>query len=110
MVRIAFASESGNGLDSKISVRLGRARYFIIVDVEDGEAKAVRVVENPGATQPGGAGIRAVQKLVDEKVEVAVAGAFGPNALSALEELGIKHVEISGISVGEAVKRVLEAL
>ena len=106
MVRIAFASEDSKGLDSEVSARFGRAKYFIIVDVENGEIKQIRAVENPGGVQASGAGIKAVQKLVDEKVQVAVAGAFGPNALSALEELGIKHAEISGIPLKDAIEKV----
>ena len=106
MTRIAFASEEDKGLDSEVSSRFGRAKYFVIVDVENGEVKQVRAVENPGGAQPSGAGIKAVQKLVDEKVQAAVAGAFGPNSLSALEELGIKHFELSGIPVRDALKKI----
>ena len=110
MVKIAFACENNKGLDSNISARFGRAPFFAIVEVTNGEVKEVRVIENPGASQPSGAGIRAVQKLVKERVEAVVAGGFGPNALAALEELGIKRVELSGIKVGEAVQRALKEL
>lgn len=105
-MRIAFASEENEGLMSKVSNRFGRAAYFIIVDTEDGEVKEYKIEKNPGAEARGGAGIKAVQKLINEGAKIAVAGSFGPNAMTALEETGIKHVEISGVTVEEALREL----
>ncbi|RLF01298.1 MAG: iron-molybdenum cofactor-binding protein, partial [Thermoprotei archaeon] len=79
-MRIAFASEEDNGLDSIVSRKFGRATYFIMVDVEGGNVKSVRTIKNPGAYASGGAAIRAVQELINNNVDVVVAGGFGPNA------------------------------
>ncbi len=62
------------------------------------------MVENSGASARSGAGIKTVQRLLEEGVKVAVAGAFGPNALTALEELGIDTLELSGITAEEALE------
>lgn len=66
------------------------------------------IVENPATEAKSGAGIKAVQKLVEEDVDVVVAGGFGPNAMAALDELGIKYVEMAGMKVSDALKKVLE--
>jgi len=44
---------------------------------------------------------------VDEGVQAVAAGAFGPNAMTALEEVGIRRIEVSGVSVREALGRVV---
>ncbi len=105
-MRIAFICEDDNGLDAEVSSRFGRAPYLVIVDLDGKEVKDVKVMENPGAKARSGAAIKVVQKLVNERVEIAVAGAFGPNALAALDEMKIKHFELSGISVREALKKL----
>ncbi len=109
-MRIAFATEENRGLNSVVSSRFGRARYFVIVDYEGGEVKSYRVEVNPGSEARSGAGIKAVQKLINERVNVAVAGSFGPNAMTALEEMGIRHVGMSGITVEEALNRLKNQL
>ncbi len=105
-VKVGLAVEDDSGLDSRVSSRFGRAPFLAIVELEDGEIGGVRVVENPGASARSGAGIKAVQRLLEEGVRVAVAGAFGPNAMTALEELGIETVELAGVSVEEALQRI----
>ena len=107
-VKVGLAVEDNSGLSSRVSSRFGRAPYLAIVELDDGEVASVRVVENPGASARSGAGIKAVQRLLEEGVKLAVAGAFGPNALTALEELGIDTLELSGVTVEEALKAVRE--
>jgi len=99
-------SEENRGLDSIVSQRFGRAKYMIIVDVENGEVKNIKAELNPGGQAASGAGIKAVQKLVDEGVEAVVAGAFGPNAMTALENIGIKFYQLQGIRVREALGKL----
>ncbi len=100
MMRVAFASDEDRGLDSLISPRFGRANYFVIVDTQTGDHKVVR---NPGADARSGAAIKAVQLLIKEGVKKVYAGSFGPNAMTALEEMGIEYVQISGVPVKEVL-------
>lgn len=105
-MRIAFASEESKGLDSIVSRKFGRAAYFIIVDLVDDKVENIRAIENPGASAMGGAAIKAVQALINEKVDIVVAGAFGPNATVALQETGIKYYTYEGIKVEEVIKEI----
>ncbi len=108
--RIAFATNKG-GLEDNIADRFGRAPTFTIVDIDDeGRILSVRVVENPGAKAGSGAGIRAVQKLVDLGVEIVVGPSPGPNAYMALQQAGIKIFSLPGLTVKEAFERVLKEL
>ena len=105
-VRIAIATERG-GLNDVVSNVFGRCRYFTIVDVENG-IKRVDVKENPGFSQEREPGIAAAQFLINEGVEVVIAGNMGPNSSQILTNAGIKFYLVSGVSAEEAIKRLVE--
>ncbi len=86
-MRIAVTSQ-GNELSSPIDPRFGRAQWFIVVDTETGEHRAVDNAQNLNATQ--GAGVQAAQTVVDLQVEAVVTGNCGPKAFRVLETAGIK--------------------
>ncbi|HIH72402.1 MAG: hypothetical protein PWP49_1641 [Thermococcaceae archaeon] len=90
-MRIAVATVEG-GLDDFVNQHFGRTPTFTIVDVENGEVKNVKVVPNPGASAPRGAGVQAAQFCIDEGVDVVIAGQFGPNSAQVLQASGIKFV------------------
>jgi predicted Fe-Mo cluster-binding NifX family protein len=99
-MKICIATIAPN-LDSQISPVFGRVPYFLIVDSETEEFKAI---ENIAGKASRGAGIAAAQAVASEKVKVAIAGMVDPNAQFVLEQSGIKI--ITGVS-GTA-KEVLE--
>lgn len=105
-MKVAFISEENKGLDSVVSRRFGRDPYLIIVDLNESKVKDFKIVQNPGSTAAGGAAIKTVQKFIDMDVDMVVAGGFGPNALTALEGVGIKYKELSGVPVREALKNL----
>jgi predicted Fe-Mo cluster-binding NifX family protein len=87
---------TGLDLDSPIDQVFGRCSYFLFVDTETEEFKAI---ENKAKDTVGGAGIAAAQTVADEKAEVVIVGNIGPNALTALEQSGIKVISgVSGIA------------
>lgn len=105
-MKVAFISEENKGLNSIVSRRFGRAQYLIIVDLEGSSVKDFSVFQNPGSIATSGAAIKTVQKLIDIGVDMIVAGAFGPNAVTALDGVGIKYKELSGVPVREALKNL----
>ncbi|WP_087035428.1 NifB/NifX family molybdenum-iron cluster-binding protein [Thermococcus litoralis] len=103
-MRIAVATVNG-GLDEFVNQHFGRTPTFTIVDIEGGEIKNVRVVPNPGASAPRGAGVQAAQFCINEGVDVVIAGQFGPNSAQVLEASGIKFVSaLPTMRVEEAVR------
>lgn len=100
-MRIGIAS-TGETLESEVSPRFGRSPYFLIVEQD---ALDCACISNPAAAMPGGAGPAAVQTLADQKVEVVIAGEFGPKAQQALDTAGIRGVKAAG-PVREALKLV----
>ena len=94
---------TGPNLDSRVSPVFGRCPYFLIVDSETEESKAI---PNSALQSGRGAGVAASQTVVSEKGEAVICGDFGPNAFSVLQMSGIKiYPGASGLTVREAVEK-----
>lgn len=103
-MKICITSE-GPSLDSKVDPRFGRCRYFIIVDTDTSEFKAL---ENRHAEAGGGAGIQAGQLIASSGAKAVMTGNVGPNAFQTLQAAGIDiFTGISG-TVREALRRYKE--
>ncbi|MCK9171397.1 MAG: NifB/NifX family molybdenum-iron cluster-binding protein [Treponema sp.] len=72
--------------ETAVSVSFGRAPFFSIYDTED---QSYTVLPNPGADASGGAGIKAAQAVVDDKVQAVITFRCGENAAKVLEAAGI---------------------
>jgi len=99
LMRVAMPMEDGY-----VSEHFGRARYFVIADIENGEVKSKEIVENPvyGAHRPG-----AVPSFLLKKgVQCIVCGGMGPSAEQIFRRNGIEvRMGISG-----KIDEVLEKL
>jgi len=94
----------GNNLEAQVDQRFGRCLFFIIVDSETMQFKAI---QNMAANNRGSAGVSSAQLILDEGVEVLITGNVGPNALGALQNSNIKIVTGASGNVKEAVERYL---
>ena len=86
-MKIAVPAQDGN-LDAKIDMRFGRAKCFILVDLDICEFDVVDNKQNIQA--PAGAGIQAAQIVADHNADVLVAGNCGPKAFMTLKAADIK--------------------
>lgn len=80
-------SSTGKDLNAGVDQRFGRCQYFLIVDTETMEVKAI---SNESALSSGGAGIQAAQIVTKEDVGSVITGNIGPNAFQILQAAGIK--------------------
>jgi len=99
-MKIAIAS-TGKDENSEISPVAGRAPYFLIYEDE----KLVKTIKNPFAVGGGGAGFAVAKMLKDENVDIVAAGHYGENMIGALEEKGIKRIELYDMTVKEALEK-----
>jgi len=90
-MKIAIASE-GKDKDSEISLRGGRAPYYLIFE----KKKLIEVIKNPFAVGGGGAGWSVAYMLAEKKVNLVIAGRAGSNMEFALKQKNIKFKEASG--------------
>jgi len=98
-----LVASSGPDLGAAMDPRFGRCAYFVVVDSESMEFKAM---ENPGAAMGMGAGIQAAQAAANAGADAVIAGNFGPNAFHALSAGGLKVY----IGTGGTVRQQVEAL
>ncbi|MCD6229869.1 MAG: hypothetical protein J7K00_03640 [Candidatus Diapherotrites archaeon] len=94
-MKIAISTEKKT-MDSLVDQRFGRCKYFLIMELENGNPVNVKAVENLGALQGHGAGIQASQQLGELGIEAVITGNLGPNATEVLNQLGIKAYAASG--------------
>lgn len=80
-------------INGRFSERFGRCPYFIKVDTE---TAAWESFTNPAIHQSGGAGIAAAQLVIDQKVQAAISGSFGPNASNALRAGKVAMYTVNG--------------
>jgi predicted Fe-Mo cluster-binding NifX family protein len=94
---------TGPNLDSQVSPVFGRAPYFLILDSETKEFKAII---NSALESGRGAGVGASQIITSQGVKVVICGNLGPNAFSVLKMSGIKiYSGIFGLTIKEAVNK-----
>lgn len=93
-------SSTGPGLDSYVDIRFGRCPYFVVVDTETGEHEDI---PNTAAESGSGAGIGAASAVAKAGAEAVLTGNVGPNAVRALQQLGIKVYQTPGGTVKEAL-------
>jgi predicted Fe-Mo cluster-binding NifX family protein len=75
-------SAKGESLESEVDQRFGRARYFIVYDLETGICEARDNEINLNATQ--GAGIQSAANVAALGVQAVLTGHVGPNSFRAL--------------------------
>lgn len=100
-MKIAISSV-GENITDKVDQRFGRCRYFIVVDTD--KKDDTKAIENQGALQGHGAGIRAAQQIGELGAKAVITGDLGPNATNILRQLGIKAYQASG-----TIKEVIDS-
>jgi len=101
-MRIAVASDDGNGLDALISQHFGRCPYYTLVEVEAGEVKEVSVVDNPFYGSHGEPG-QVPGFIHSQGAQVIIAGGMGPRAISFFNQFGIETVTGTSGKVSDAL-------
>jgi len=80
-MKVAVTSQ-GPEVDHQIDPRFGRAKYFIVFDIETDEVFALDNTQNLQAIQ--GAGIQAARNVIGAGAEAVITGNVGPKAFAAL--------------------------
>jgi len=87
-MRIAISTRDKRGLDSKVSLHFGRCPYYVLVDVEEDDIKAVQVIDNPHHKnhQPG----MVPAFIQSQNVDVMLSGGMGQKAIRHFQQHGIE--------------------
>ena len=99
-MKIAFATE-GTELSSSLDQRFGRAKNFIVYDLENDTFTVLENSQNLNA--PQGAGIQSAQAVVKQGASALVTGHCGPKAFRVLSAAGVKVYNTGAATVSEAL-------
>lgn len=86
--------------EGNVCPSFGRTPYYMLYD--SGE-KAFQYMSNPAADASGGAGIKAAQLLVDEKVDAVITPRCGKNAAEVLVGAQIKIFKSMGEDITQNI-------
>ena len=105
--RVAASVEENNGLNSRISLRFGRAPFIAFIDISDNEVKSVQIIPNQAAAAAMGAGISVAQLIISSGATEVIGVQFGPNVSMAFEQANVRvHMVEPGIPLSEALRKV----
>jgi predicted Fe-Mo cluster-binding NifX family protein len=104
-MRIAISAGESKGLDSPVSPHFGRCPFFVLVDVEGQEVKAIQTVPNPyyGHHEPG----QVPGFVHSQKADVMLTGGMGGRAVGFFGQYGIQAVTGAAGSVRHALEQFL---
>jgi predicted Fe-Mo cluster-binding NifX family protein len=105
-VRVVIPTNTPDGLMAKRNAHFGRASFYIIVDIENGEIKDVSFVKNPGH-QDGACG-NAVENIKNLGADALIVSGIGPNPLMGFKKEGIKVYFDDSATVEGSIKKLIE--
>lgn len=101
-MKIAIPVEANN-METSVSQSFGRAPYFLIYDTKSAESV---FLDNSAVASQGGAGIKAAQTIVDNKVDGLIIPRCGENAADVIKAAQIKIYE----TINSSIKDNIDAL
>lgn len=100
---VAIASDLNNA-DSIISGNFGKCSLFCLFNTE---TKEMRFIENPGGINTDEAGMKAINFLLDNKVEIVVARRFGTKVITRLRK---EHIQMVIPQLPRTIEEVINQL
>jgi predicted Fe-Mo cluster-binding NifX family protein len=92
-------------LNSSVNLHFGSAPYFAFIEVEEGQISGFHVKENEGAKLSHKKGIQAAHLLVEEKVDVVLAGSLGEGPFYVLGDNLIQIYYLpKSVEIREAIR------
>ncbi len=93
----------GETLDSPLDPSFGRARNFVVYDLQTQAFEVISNKQNLDAAQ--GAGIQAAQSIAKAGANALITGHCGPKAFRVLAAAGIKVFNTDAATISDALAR-----
>ena len=100
-MKIAISAE-GKDLNSMLDPRFGRAKGFVLYDLETDKTEYIDNEQNVQSAQ--GAGIQAAKTVINAGASAVITGNVGPKAYSTLGSAGIDIYICSGTTVAKSIE------
>ena len=101
-MKIAISTD-GKDLAAVVDQRFGRAKGFLIYDIDSNESVYVDNKQNLEAAQ--GAGIQSAKTVIDAGADAIITGNVGPKAFTTLNAAGVKIYLFKEGTVGTALDK-----
>ena len=110
VVKIAVPVAAHDGFSSKLSLHLGKAPFFIIIDFEDNNITNWEIIENPAADLDRKKGVKAAEFLVSHGVNVLIVHEIGAGPFHMLHDNFVKMLQMPDAAgnVKEVVDKVFD--
>lgn len=99
-MKIAMPTDEGS-MKSNVCISFGRTPYFLIYDTV---TKDYVFLDNKAASSQGGAGIKAAQLLVDNKIDALITPRCGENAADVINAANIKMYKTISNSINDNIE------
>lgn len=104
-MKVAIALEE-NKYEAQVDRRVGRAPYFLIIDIETNNYE---IIENEAKDEVTGAGLKVIKNLITLGIDVLIAGDVGPKAAVLIEEFDLPVYKLGELtSIDEVLKAFKE--
>jgi len=104
-MKIAITADTDQGLASPVAQHFGHAPYFVLVELQDGAARATDVLANPFAESHEPGQIPAF--IQAQGAEVMISGGMGGRAIGFFRDAGVRTATGASGSVGDALQAYL---
>ena len=101
-MKLAFTTP-GEKLDSPLDPSFGRARNFLVYDLQTQAIEVISNAQNLEAAQ--GAGIQAAQTIAKAGAKALITGHCGPKAFRVRAAAGIKVFNTDATTIADALAR-----
>ena len=106
-MRVVIPTNTPDGLLAKRGAHFGKAPFYVIVDIENGEIKDVDFTPNPGHS--GGACGNAVMNIKNLGADALIVSGIGPNPLMGFKQVGIKvYYDEESPTVEESINKLIK--
>ena len=107
-LRYALPVETSEGLQSTPSQHFGKAPYFLIWDVSNGEIKNYQIRENPAKDIEKKRGIKTAEFLAKENVDVILSQEVGEGPKYVLSQFFIRSLTPESEKLSEIMEKTLK--
>ena len=110
ILKVGIPLEEDKGLESRISKRFGRARFFLLamLNKEKGEIEGWYVKENPYVKEKVKAGLKAAKFLINEDVDSVITKEIGEIAFNTLKSNLVSIIKLEGLKAKDVIDNFFE--
>ncbi len=106
-MRLVYPTDESIGYLSRRGTHFGKAKFYTVITLEDGNIKDVQTIQNPGHS--GGACGNAVTNILSLNPDALVVGGIGERPALGFLQAGLDvFVDRASLTVQESIKQFLE--